>query len=266
MSPLMGITPIMDWVRKHYGKDYAANTRETFRRQTMHQFQAAGLVLYNPDNPKRAVNSPKAVYQIEPKALELLQKYGTQSWMSGLQAYTRNRPSLVETYAKQRSLNQTSVQLPKGGNLNLTPGDHSTLVKAIIDLFVLRFIPSADLIYVGDTGKKWAYFDKSKLQSLGIRLDPHGKMPDLVLFDSERKWIILIEAVTTHGPVDGKRHNELASLFEATQVGLVFVTAFHSRAILAKYVTQIAWETEVWSADAPDHLIHFNGKRFLGPY
>ena len=65
-APLMGITPIMDWISEHYAKTYAPNTRETIRRQTMHQFVQANLALYNPDDPLRPVNSPRAVYQVPP--------------------------------------------------------------------------------------------------------------------------------------------------------------------------------------------------------
>ncbi len=79
-NPLMGITPIMDWVRRHYERKYAPNTRETFRRQTMHQFVQAGIALYNPDEPSRPVNSPHAVYQIEPECLSLLRYYGKEEY------------------------------------------------------------------------------------------------------------------------------------------------------------------------------------------
>lgn len=75
-----------------------------------------------------------------------------------------------------------------------------------------------------------------------------------------------MEAVTSHGPVDGKRHDELANLFAGSKAGLVYVTAFPNRAVMGRYLSEIAWETEVWAADAPSHLIHFNGERFLGPY
>lgn len=74
-SPMRGITEMMKFFEKHYGKVYAPNTRETVRRFTVHQFVQAGLVLANPDKPGRAVNSPKAVYQIEPSALKLLQHF-----------------------------------------------------------------------------------------------------------------------------------------------------------------------------------------------
>ena len=121
-------------------------------------------------------------------------------------------------------------------------------------------------MYVGDTGKKWGYFDQELLRSLGVIPDTHGKMPDVILHHTSKNWLLLIEAVTSHGPVDGKRHQELASLFSPSTAGLVYVTAFPNRTFLGRYLSEIAWETEVWMADAPSHLIHFNGERFLGPY
>jgi len=79
-------------------------------------------------------------------------------------------------------------------------------------------------------------------------------------------WLLLIEAVTSHGPVDPKRHAELALLFAHSTPGLVYVTAFPDRQTMARYLGDISWETEVWIADAPDHLIHFNGENFFGPH
>ena len=109
-------------------------------------------------------------------------------------------------------------------------------------------------------------FDKKLLSELGVEVDNHGKMPDVILYCSERNWVILAESVTSHGPVDGKRHSELATLFSSTSAGIVYLTTFPNRSIMSRYLGEIAWETEVWVADAPSHLIHFNGSRFLGPY
>jgi hypothetical protein len=150
--------------------------------------------------------------------------------------------------------------------LKLSPGEHSELIRAIIESFAPRFVPGGVLIYAGDTGEKWGYFEPSILNALGVQIESHGKMPDVVLFDPVRNWLILAESVTSHGPVDGKRHAELAKLFAASEVGLVYVTAFPNRSTMSRYLGEIAWETEVWVADAPSHLIHFNGERFLGPY
>ncbi|TFH72376.1 restriction endonuclease [Gammaproteobacteria bacterium LSUCC0112] len=265
-NPLVGITPIMDWARAHYGKEYAPNTRETFRRQTMHQFCDAGIALYNPDKPDRSVNSPKAVYQIEPAALALIRTYGTNKWHNCLTDYLAQRETLVAKYAMEREQNRIPVEIAPGKEITLSPGEHSELIRAIIEDFASRYAPGSILVYAGDTGDKWGYFDAPLLESLGVSVDSHGKMPDVVLHFTEKNWLLLVESVTSHGPVDGKRHAELASLFSGSKAGLVYVTAFPSRAIMGKYLGEIAWETEVWVADAPSHLIHFNGIRFLGPY
>lgn len=265
-NPLMGITPIMDWVRDHYQKTYAPNTRETVRRQTMHQFVDAGLALYNPDKPDRPVNSPAAVYQIEPAALALLRSFGTPAWHDNLTAYLAGRQTLAAQYAHERKQNLVPVKIAPGKEITLSPGEHSELIRAIIEDFGARFVPGGVLIYAGDTGEKWGYFDAVLLSELGVDVEAHGKMPDVVIHYPEKNWLVLVESVTSHGPVDGKRHAELARLFAKSKAGLVYVTAFPNRAIMGRYLGDIAWETEVWVADAPSHLIHFNGERFLGPY
>jgi hypothetical protein len=265
-NPLMGITPIMDWIREYYKKPYAPNTRETVRRQTMHQFVDAGIALYNPDKPDRSVNSPAAVYQIGPAALALLQSFDTPAWHDKLTAYLAGQQTLLAQYAMERKQNLVPVLVASGKKINLSPGEHSELIRAIIECFAARFVPGAVLIYAGDTGVKWGYFDAPLLAKLNVNVDSHGKMPDVVLYYPERNWLLLVESVTSHGPVDGKRHTELARLFAGSSAGLVYITAFPNRTTMSHYLGEIAWETEVWVADAPSHLIHFNGERFLGPY
>ena len=265
-NPLIGITPIMDWVRKHYEKDYAPNTRETVRRQTMHQFVDAGLAPYNPDKRDRPVNSPKAVYQVEPAALALLRTFGTRKWHDNLMSYLTEHETLAARYAKERDQNRIPVEIAPGMQITLSPGEHSELIRAIIENFAPRFVPGSLLVYAGDTGDKWGYFDAVLLAELGVKVDSHGKMPDVVLYYTSKNWLLLVESVTSHGPVDGKRHAELANLFTDSAAGLVYVTAFPNRTVMGRYIGDIAWETEVWVADAPSHLIHFNGERFLGPY
>jgi hypothetical protein len=265
-QPLMGITPIMDWIRLHYGKNYAPNTRETIRRQTMHQFLDAGLVMYNPDQPDRPVNSPKAVYQLHRCALDLLRAFGSKDWDRLLEQYLAERGTLRARYARARSHNMVPVTIAPRKRIKLSPGDHSKLIKAVIEEFAPRFAPGSTLVYVGDTGDKWGYFDAKALDRLGVHVQSHGKMPDVVLHYTAENWLLLIESVSSHGPVDSKRHFELATLFATATAGLVFVTAFPNRAIMSRYLGEIAWETEVWVADAPSHLIHFNGDRFLGPH
>lgn len=265
-NPMLGITPIMDWARNHYNKDYAPNSRETVRRQTMHQFVDAGVAIYNPDDSSRPVNSPRAVYQIEPTALSLLRSFGTDQWDQELAAYLAERETLVARYAKRREQSRIPVRIPHGKRITLSPGEHSKLIRAIIEDFAPLFAPDSELVYAGDTGEKWGYFDKALLAELNVEVDAHGKMPDVVLHYTRKDWLLLVESVTSHGPVDGKRHAELEKLFSGSRAGLVYVTAFPDRPTMGRYLSDIAWETEVWVADSPTHLIHFNGERFLGPY
>jgi hypothetical protein len=232
----------------------------------MHQFVNAGIALYNPDKPDRPINSPKTVYQIEPATLTLLRSFGMPVWRNNLMTYLTEREALTDRYAKVREQNRIPVQIAPGKSITLSPGEHSELIRAIVEDFVPRFAPGSVLVYAGDTGDKWGYFDGTLLAGLGVDVDVHGKMPDVVLSYTEKKWLLLVESVTSHGPVDGKRYAELTELFSGAKAGLVYVTAFPNRAIMARYLGEIAWETEVWVADSPSHLIHFDGRRFLGPY
>ena len=265
-NPLLRTVEIMDWLRERYGRDYKPNTRETIRRQTLHQFVDSGLVALNPDDPLRAINSPKNCYQVESSALELLSAFGTKSWDTRLPAYLEGAPGLRAQYERARVLDQIPVTLPSGAHVTLTPGGQNVLIKQMVEEFCPRFTGGGEVLYVGDAGKQDPVFDSERLEKLGIKLDKHGKLPDLIVHLPNRNWLVLMEAASSHGPVDAKRHRELHKLFDGSKAGLVFVSCFPSRVEMRKHLSNIAWETEVWCADNPSHLIHFNGERFLGPY
>jgi hypothetical protein len=265
-NPLRGITEMMDYFAREYGVEYAPNTRETVRRFTVHQFVDAGFVLKNPDKPDRPVNSPQAVYQVEAGALEVFRSFGTPAWKKRLSAYLKAIGTLRQKYAREREMERIPVHLPLGGDVTLSPGGQNELIKLIVEEFCPRFTPGGRVLYVGDADDKWACFDEPRVKELGIVVDSHGKMPDVVVHHEKKNWLVLIEAVTSHGPVNAKRHGELKALFKGSKAGLVFVTAFESRAAMVRYLNEISWETEVWAAESPTHLIHFNGERFLGPY
>jgi len=264
-NPLMGITPIMDFIKDHYGRNYAPNTRETIRRQTMHQFVDAGIAIPNPDDPLRPINSPKWVYQIEEKTLKLIKTYGSRTWKNKVADYFVGYTSLAERYASYRKMNKIPLKI-EGKEYSLTPGTHSNLIKSIVENFGPRYAPGGKVLYVGDTGSKLGYYDEKAFKRLGLKFDSHGKFPDVVIYEKKKKWLLLIEAVTSHGPVNPKRLSELKKLFVKSKVGLVYVTAFPDKRTMARYLSEISWETEVWVAENPSHLIHFDGNKFLGPY
>ncbi len=264
--PMIGVTPIMNWCEEFYGKKYAPNTRETFRRQTLHQFITGGLCLYNPDKPDRPVNSPKACYQITTELFDVLVKYDTDEWEPSLADWLKLRPTLITQYAKEREMEMIPLILDDDTEIKLSPGGHSQLIRDIVTQFGPRFAPGSEVIYLGDTGAKEDFFRRERLAELGVTVDRKGKLPDVILYWFEKDWLLLIESVTSHGAVDSKRHNELSTLFAEANPGLIYVTAFPDRKTMAKYLADISWETEVWTADAPTHMIHFNGDRFLSPH
>jgi hypothetical protein len=266
-NPMLGIRAILDFAREKLGHNYAENTRESLRKYSVKQLVAAGVLLHNPDKPNRAVNSSDNCYQVESNALALLRKFGTRSWKKSLLNYLETRPTLADQFAQHRDMQRIPVTINPGHEIKLSAGKHSDLIRAIIEEFIPRFVPGGELVYVGDTGTKWGYFDEDLLHTLGIKVGHHGKMPDVIIYFREKNWLILIEAVASSGPVDGIRHAELSNLFKASTAGLVYVTAFPDRGeTMRKFLSVVAWKTEVWCTNDPTHMIHFNGIRFLGPY
>lgn len=257
---------IMDFMRKSYGKNYAANSRETIRRQTLHQFEQARLVDRNPDDPARPTNSGKTCYCLSDEAFTVLQKYGTDSFDRACQDFLAAIGSLRETYNKRRTSVEVPVSFPDGRKVRLSAGKHNELQAAIIESLGPRFAPGSRILYLGDTASKYVVYEKDQLLQLGVDSDRHDKLPDIVLHDEEANWLLLIEAVTSHGPVSEKRHAELEQMFAKCQLGRVYVTAFLTRKDFRQYAAEIAWETEAWIAESPGHMIHFNGPKFLGPY
>lgn len=262
----LGVTKgIMIFVNDNYNKTYAPNTRETFRRQVLHQFVQARVADYNPDEPNLPVNSPKAHYALTKEVLEVVKAYGTKKWKKEVDYFIATVGKLSEVYLKERDLIQIPVQLANGDEIKLSAGKHNEVQAAIVEKFAPRFANGGTLLYLGDTAKKDLFVDEKTLKELGIPIDQHSKLPDVVIYDTTRNWLFLIEAVTSHGPVSPKRIVELEEFLKNCKVGKVYVTAFPDMTEFKKHSNNIAWETEVWLMEVPDHMIHFNGDRFMGP-
>lgn len=173
--------------------------------------------------------------------------------------------SLAGKYAKPRELVRIPVKYPEH-EISLSPGEHKELIMSIIENFASAFLHGAELLYVGDTQDKSAYYDDELSKSIKVHFEEHSKFPDLMFYVPEKNWLVLVESVTSHGHIDSKRFVELSEIFDSSDCYILYVSAFKDRATFAKYSSSIAWETEVWIEDNPDHLIHFNGSKFLGPY
>lgn len=257
---------IMAFSTEKYGKAYAPNTRETFRRQVLHQFVQARVAEYNPFEPDLPTNSPRAHYAISESTLVAIKTYGTPAWSGAAAQFVADHGALAATYASHRSSGKlVPITLPDGRLIELSPGKHNLVQKAIIEEFAPRFAPGSELLYIGDTAKKNVVMEAKTLAELGLPVSDHDKLPDVVLFDRKRKWLFLIESVTSHGPMSPKRIFELQEQLTGSKAGPVYVTAFPDMTEFRKHMKDIAWETEVWIAEIPEHMIHFNGDKFLGP-
>lgn len=257
---------IMAFVNDNYKAEspYAPNTRETFRRQVLHQFVQASVVNYNPDDPTLPVNSPKAHYAITPEALTVVQGYGKAEWKNKVEKFAQETTMLREKYAAERDLHRIPLII-EGNEYYLSPGAHNEVQSTVVEEFAPRFAPGGKLLYIGDAEDKDLYVNTAGLEALKLPITEHSKLPDIVISDEKRGWLFLIEVVTSHGPVSAKRVVELEEFTKDCPYGIVYVTAFPNAKEFKKHVDDIAWETEVWLSDTPDHMIHFNGDRFIGP-
>jgi adenine-specific DNA-methyltransferase len=264
-KPLLRIWDIMGFMREKYGKDYAANSRETIRRQTIHQFEQARIVDRNADDPSRPTNSGNNCYSLTDAATTVLKSYGTTGFPRAVARFISKFGQLDKAYGKRRDLLKVKLELPSGKTVRLSPGKHNALQVAVIKEFGPRFAPGAKLLYLGDTAKKHIICSASDLVALNIGITEHDKLPDIILYDVKKNGLYLIEAVTSHGPVSPKLQAEIETMLRDCPAKRSYITAFLKKADFRKYAAEIAWETEVWIAETPDHMIHFNGAKYLGP-
>lgn len=257
------------WIRIHdviafandnYGIIYAENSRETIRKQAMHHFRNAAFI----EDNGMATNSPNYRYRLTDEMLTLIQSYGTAGWSRNLAAFQKTHSSLVALYAAKRAMQKMPVKI-NGKDFTFSSGKHNELQKAIIEEFAPRFAPDSECLYVGDTTQKDLVKDAEKLHSLGFEITLHDKMPDVVLYSEEKNWLYFVESVTSVGAMEPKRIKEIEEMTAGVSAGKIYVTAFQDFKTFRKFSETLAWETEVWIADMPDHMIHLNGDRFLGP-
>jgi adenine-specific DNA-methyltransferase len=263
---IIRIHDILVFIQKSYQKTYAENTRETIRRQTLHQFEQAGIVERNSDDSKRPTNSPNTVYNVTEEALKLVRDYGKPVFEKSVHEFISKKGRLVEKYDKRKLSNQIELKTHQGITIKFSPGKHNELQVRIIQELVSRFCSGAKLVYVGDTAHKLLFQEIELLKTLSIPITQHDKLPDVVLFDSAKNHLFLIEAVTSHGPISPKRQVELEGTLRDCKAVKIYISAFLDFKEFKRHIDNIAWETEVWVACNPDHMIHFNGPKFFDVY
>ncbi len=257
---------MMGFMKTHYGRTYAENTREVVRRQVIHQFEQARLIDRNPDDPTRPTNSPNTCYALTNEALQLFQEHDSHTWNDAVAHFLEQYGTLWEQYQKSRQSVALPLKLVEGGQLYLTPGKHNALQIAIVEKFGPRYARDAVVLYLGDAASKFIIYEQKRLEQLGVPITTHDKLPDVILYQEDKNWLYLIEAVTSHGPVSHKRKYELEKLLQHCTAQPIYVTAFPDAREFRRHAAEVAWETEVWIAETPEHMIHYNGDKFAGPH
>lgn len=251
------IHDIIAFVNKNYKTTYAENSRETFRKQALHHFRTAAIV----EDNGLATNSPNYRWRLTDEFLAVLHSNATSS---SIVEFNSKHERLIDVYASKKRMEMMPVKI-NGIEIPFSPGKHNELQKAIIEQFAPRFAPNCECLYVGDTTEKDLVKNVERLSELGFAITLHDKMPDVVLYREDKKWIYFVESVTSVGPMEPKRIVEIKSMTENVTAGMIFVTAFLDFKTYKKFSEQLAWETEVWIAEMPEHMIHLNGDKFLGP-
>ncbi len=259
-----------EWIRIHdiirfterfYQVAYAENSRETFRKQALHPFRTAAIV----EDNGMSTNSPNYRYRITSETLDLLKTIGrSDAWADAIDRYLAYHEKLTDIYASKKEMTMIPVRVGDA-ELRFSAGKHNELQKAIIEEFAPRFAPDSECLYVGDTTQRDLLKDEECLRALGFEITLHDKMPDIVLYLQDRDWLYFIEAVTSVGPMSPERIIEIEDMTKNVSSGKIYVTAFLDFHTYKRFSDSIAWDTEVWVAEEPDHLIHLNGDRFIGP-
>ena len=259
-SEWVRIFDIMQFMIDSYNINYAANTRETIRKQAIHHFRSAAII----EDNGLATNSPNYKYRLTDEFLHMVSCYGSCEWAALLKSFVEKHPSLIQMYASKKKMKKMPVMID-GKALTFSTGKHNELQKMILEEFAPRFAHGAKCLYVGDSAVKDLHKNVEMLERLGFVITLHDKMPDVVLYRKDKNWIYFIEAVTSVGPMNAKRILEINDMTKNVTSGKIYMTAFMDFKTYKAFSESLAWETEVWIADMPEHMIHMNGDKFLGP-
>lgn len=255
---------IIEFVNMNFNENISSGSYDDIRRKDLNLLVLGDIVLKS--SPNSATNDSTRGYVLNPFYAELFRATVNSGWEEIVKEKLKDVKSIGERLAATRDIKKIPVQLPNGVKLEFSSGEHNDLQKAIINEFLPRYGYGAEVLYIGDTAKKYLYLDKEKLKQLNFFEMSHDRLPDILAYSAEKNWLYLIEAVHSSGPIDQAKLILFEKLTEKCNAEIVYVTAFLTRDKFRAYAKDLAWETEAWIAENPDHMIHFNGHNFIGPY
>ncbi len=257
---------IISYINSHFEEKISSGSYDDIRRKDLIRLTGMGLVVKSANNPEADTNDGTRGYGVESKFSSLIRTYGTKQWDEQLESFEIDEDYIAK-FNSDRTLEKLTVTLEPGVQINLDPGPHNLIQKAIVEEFLPRFGYDAKVLYISDTSEKKMHNYTDSMVSLGLNIEDRGMLPDIVAFSERKQWLYLIEAVHSSNPLNAERCIELQrTVLKSCPHDVIFVTAFLTKTDFAKWSFQIAWETEVWLAETPDHMIHFNGDKFFGPH
>jgi len=257
---------IIRYMNEHLSENIADSSYDDIRRKDLLLPVEAGIVLKAAIKKSASTNDGTRKYALSSEAAEVFRSFNSVNYKIKLSDYLSKNNSLKERMNRDREMLLVPVTLSTGESILFSAGEHNQLQKSIIEDFLPRFGYSAEILYVGDTADKFLYLKTDRLQDIGFFELSHDKLPDVVAYSKTKNWLYLIEAVHASNPITEMRKLVLDQLTENLKAEIVYITAFNDRNVFRKFAKEIAWETEVWIADNPSHMIHFNGDKFLGPH
>ena len=257
---------IINLVNKNFEEKISSGSYDDIRRKDLKLLVLADIVENSGVNKGSVTNDPTRGYALHPDFKQLIVSYKTSNWTKNLKSFNKNKPSLADILSRKRDLEKIPVKLPNGKPIELSLGEHNVLQKALIEEFLPRFGSDCTVLYIGDTSNKTLHIELEELKKLNFFELSHDELPDIIAYSKKHNWLYLIEAVHSSGPMSETRVLELKKMLKDCKAELIFVTGFLTRPDFRKWMLDVAWETEVWIADNPDHLVHFNGHKFLGAY
>ncbi|MDW1871050.1 BsuBI/PstI family type II restriction endonuclease [Vibrio sp. Vb0598] len=257
---------IIEYINENFEETISSGSYDDIRRKDLIRPIGMGLIIKSANNPNADTNDGTRGYAINKEFGKLIRTFNTPKWTSSLSQFEVDK-DYINQLNGTRKPKKLEVQLAEGLVIELDNGPHNKIQKAVVEQFLPIFGYGAKVLYIGDTSKKQMHKYSEEMVKLGLNIKDRGMLPDIIAFSEEKEWLYLIEAVHSSNPLNPERCIELKrSVLKDCPYGVVFVTAFLSRKDFSKWMQEIAWETEVWLADRPEHMIHFNGDKFLGPH
>jgi hypothetical protein len=257
---------IIRYWNSYFEENISESSYDDIRRKDLKFLVLGEVIIKSASNPNAATNDGTRGFGLNPNYVDIISCFGSQDWEKLANDFINQRQTLTTKLSFSRNISLIPVTFPSGKQIEFTQGKHNELQKAVIEEFLPRYGYGSEVLYVGDTADKFLYIEREKLADLNFFELAHEELPDIVAYSVEKNWLYLIEAVYSSGVISPIRLLELKQLTQECKADLIFVTTFLDRKTFRKFVADISWETEVWIADEPDHLIHFDGEKFLGSY